>query len=150
MTNQEIIDVVSAHEAGMRIEFRSRSYGLVWVTKLHENWNFIDNEYRIRPKDADKWERIKAPDTNFHCKVERRKVPLEALNWAGGPWCVKSVAGTPQLVTEVHEDWVVAGGGSVYRYANMMGMYRARGWSGDPDLEWLECWKYEDEESEAE
>jgi len=45
MTNQEIIDVVSAHEAGMRIEFRSRSYGLVWVTKLHENWK------KARPSD---------------------------------------------------------------------------------------------------
>ena len=334
MTNEEIIDVVSAHEAGMRIEWL---HGSQWLA-VKPRWNFQDNKYRINPKDADKWERIKAPDTNFHCKVEypkvmpgelppvaehtfpecappkqdpgygydldgkkieppsedheiipegmkvhdgevthwylgnsrewldptalsdneggvfkdakgiakvvppyggaignirayarlkysvlhersgikpgdvvevtraaedyergwgfrwvkssnviisqkvkvvkdlgklgfrvedrdgfthivpafvlrkveRRKVPLEALNWAGGPWCVKSVAGTPQLVTEVHEDWVVAGGGSVYRYANMMGMYRARGWSGDPDLEWLECWKYEDEESEAE
>ena len=49
MTNQEIIEVVKAAEAGETIEFREHGKSEWWTT-ISPAWNFFAKDYRIKRK----------------------------------------------------------------------------------------------------
>ena len=46
MTEQEIIDVVTAHKNGEEIQFYN---GDVWQDAVYPKWNFADCVYRVKP-----------------------------------------------------------------------------------------------------
>jgi len=83
-----------------------------------------------------------------------KRVPLEAKDFAGGPWVLKKKDKDVQcLVTGICEsqdcifvenEWVVL------KDDLTDDILRAQGWPGDPDLEWEECFKWVDIESEVE
>lgn len=57
MTNQEIIAVVQAAEAGEQIQSRTFKANLEvdWVDDPNPNWNFRWREFRVKPKPLEMW-----------------------------------------------------------------------------------------------
>ena len=49
MTNQEIIDVVKAAEAGKTIQVADRHFGN-WIDTSFPNWDFKGKKYRVKPE----------------------------------------------------------------------------------------------------
>lgn len=55
MTDDEIIEVVSAHKEGKKIERREID-GSVWLSlDWHVGWDFVTNEYRVVPEPREWW-----------------------------------------------------------------------------------------------
>lgn len=56
MTNQQILEVVSAAEAGKRIEWRHKEQrGQAWNPADNPVWDFCHNEYRVAPEPREWW-----------------------------------------------------------------------------------------------
>lgn len=54
MTNQEIIAVVQAAERGEQIERQPKGYA-VWVNHEKAGWDFVRNDYRVKPAPLEGW-----------------------------------------------------------------------------------------------
>lgn len=56
MTNQEIIEVVQAHESGATIEERTIGSSAIWKEISHPNWKFDLSEYRAKKTPKVLWQ----------------------------------------------------------------------------------------------
>lgn len=54
MTDQEIINVIAAHQEGKTIQYKD-SYSGEWIIATSPSWNFADSDYRIKPKPREWW-----------------------------------------------------------------------------------------------
>jgi hypothetical protein len=83
MTNQEIIDVVTAFENGVAIESRrlARCGGTTWVSSPHPNWNFYHCEFRVVRKPIERWANVYTDGSSIFYPTEEaaRRVAIEPM-----------------------------------------------------------------------
>jgi len=71
MTDQEIIDVVTAHRDGKAIECGGAVRG-TWVPCVNPNWNFGSCDYRVKPEPREWWISCpvgRGPAFMYECKT---------------------------------------------------------------------------------
>jgi hypothetical protein len=72
MTDQEIIEVVSAHKEGKTIQYRERR-DRAWITYSHNDvlyWNFVCYEYRVKPEPITYYANVYPGETTFYSTLE--------------------------------------------------------------------------------
>ena len=87
-------------------------------------------------------------------KVERRKVPLDIEDFRDGPWVIRNTK-TLHIVglavgVDININAIAVGNYCMIYQRELTNYERARGWPGDPDLEWKHCWKYDESEANNE
>lgn len=55
MTNDEIINMVTAAKKGKWIQLRNLSVSDEWKDTADPQWNFMDFEYRVAPEPLELW-----------------------------------------------------------------------------------------------
>ena len=70
MTNQEIIAVVQAAEAGKRIQWKQQ-LGSKWFDTDEPTWDFSERDYRVAPEPLECWVNVYPDDISAH-KTEQR------------------------------------------------------------------------------
>jgi hypothetical protein len=69
MTDQEIIDVVSAHKEGKIIQYRGRG-AITWITTHVCQWYFADYEYRVKPEPITCYANVYPHETTFYSTLK--------------------------------------------------------------------------------
>lgn len=75
MTNKEIIEVVSAAEAGKTIQRQPLSFdGLEWqdCSPMGSAWDFSNFDYRVKPGPREFWLNKSTGHFLTHCDAENR------------------------------------------------------------------------------